>query len=107
MELMHITKENYEEKVAQAGQPVLLEFSAPWCSYCRRIEGVVKKLPEAYADRTLVGQINIDESPELAKDFSVDIIPSFIVVRDGKASDKLIAPGSKADIDAWMQAQSV
>ncbi len=99
--------DNYEEKVAQAGQPVLLEFSAPWCSYCRRIEGVVKKLPQAYEGRALVGQVNIDETPELAKQFSVDTIPSFIVVREGKGGDKLVAPGSKADIDAWMQAQSV
>ena len=69
--------------------------------------GVVAKLPEAYAGRAAVAQVNIDEQPELAQRFSVDTIPSLILVKNGAAGEKLVAPGSKADIDAWMQAQSV
>ena len=37
MAMLHITKENYQELVEQSAQPVLLEFWAPWCTYCRRI----------------------------------------------------------------------
>ena len=107
MAMLHITKENYQELVEQSAQPVLLEFWAPWCTYCRRIAGVVAKLPEAYAGRAAVAQVNIAEQPELAQRFSVDTIPSLILVKNGAAGEKLVAPGSKADIDAWMQAQSV
>ena len=107
MAMLHITKENYQELVEQSAQPVLLEFWAPWCTYCRRIAGVVAKLPEAYAGRAAVAQVNIDEQPELAQRFKVDTIPSLILVKNGAAGEKLVAPGSKADIDAWMQAQSV
>ena len=108
MAMLHITKENYQELVEQSAQPVLLEFWAPWCTYCRRIAGVVAKLPEAYAGRAAVAQVNIErEQPELAQRFSVDTIPSLILVKNGAAGEKLVAPGSKADIDAWMQAQSV
>ena len=107
MAMLHITKENYQELVEQSAQPVLLEFWAPWCTYCRRIAGVVAKLPEAYAGRAAVAQVNIDEQPELAQRFSVDTIPSLILVKNGAAGEKLVAPGSKADIDAWMQSQSV
>ena len=107
MSMLQINQNNYRELVEQAGQPVLLEFWAPWCVYCRRIAGVVAKLPEAYAGRAAVGQINIDDDPALAQQFEVDPIPSLILVRDGKPGEKLVAPGSKAEIDAWMQAQSV
>ncbi len=67
MAMLHITKENYQELVEQSAQPVLLEFWAPWCTYCRRIAGVVAKLPEAYAGRAAVAQVNIDEQPELGR----------------------------------------
>ncbi|MDO4271040.1 MAG: thioredoxin family protein [Eubacteriales bacterium] len=107
MSMLKITNENYEAMVEQAKQPVLVEFWAPWCTYCRRIAGVVAKLPDAYEGRAAVGQVNIDEEPELARKFGVDTIPTLLLMKDGQPGAPLVAPGSKADIDAWMEAQSV
>ena len=36
MEAIVITKENFEEQVLRAEKPVLVDFWAPWCTYCRR-----------------------------------------------------------------------
>ena len=107
MAMLELNKENFAALAEQSAQPVVLEFWAPWCTYCRRIAGVVAKLPEAYEGRAAVAQINIDDEPALAERFGVDTNPSFILLKDGKPSEKLVAPGSKADIDAWLAAQGV
>ena len=37
MAIINITKEIFEEQILKADQPVLVDFWAPWCTYCRRI----------------------------------------------------------------------
>ena len=56
-------------------KPVLVDFWAPWCSYCRRIGPAYEKIGEEYADSLAVGKINIDEEPQLAGAEGIKVIP--------------------------------
>lgn len=96
-----ITKENFAELVERAEKPVLVDFWAPWCVYCRRIAPVVDQIAQQYDGQLVVGKVNIDEQPELEERFQVDTIPTLLLFRDGKAGEPLIAPGSKAQIVDW------
>ena len=84
-------------------KPVLVEFWAPWCSYCRRIAPALKKIDEEYADTLTVAQVNIDDVPELAQAEGIELIPTMIIYRGGKAVDSIVAPDSKAKIDAFIR----
>ena len=48
MSPIHITKADFQEKVLQGEKPVLLDFWAPWCTYCRRISSAYDKIAEQY-----------------------------------------------------------
>lgn len=96
-----ITKENFDELVLRAEGPVLVDFWAPWCVYCRRIAPALDQLAEQYGERVTVGKINVDEQPELAQRFAVETIPTLLLFRNGQVSEPLIAPGSKAQIVDW------
>lgn len=96
-----ITKENFAELVERAEKPVLVDFWAPWCVYCRRITPAVDQIAQQYDGQLVVGKVNIDEQPELEERFQVDTIPTLLLFRDGKAGEPLIAPGSKAQIVDW------
>ena len=57
MAMMKIDGMNFAEVIG-GGQPVLVEFGAPWCVYCRRIEPVLKKVAEQYDGKLMVGAVD-------------------------------------------------
>ena len=80
-----------------------MDFWAPWCGYCRRIGPAYEKVAEEYGDRLEVVKINIDEEGQLAEEAQVEVDPHPDPVRDGKAVDSIVNPGSKAAIDQFIQ----
>ena len=74
-ELCQVNAGNFEEKVLNNPLPVLVDFWAPWCGYCRRIGPAYEKIAEQYGEEMVVGKVNIDELPELAEGEKVEVIP--------------------------------
>ena len=92
----------YQKHIQEGGKPVLVEFWAPWCVYCRRITPALSKIAEQYADTLMVGQVNIDEEPLLAHEQNIEVIPTLILYKDGKSVNFVVAPESKAAIEAFI-----
>ena len=103
MAAVNINKEQFQQMI-QGDKPVLVDFWAPGCGYCRRIGPAYEKVAEEYGDRLEVVKINIDEEGQLAEEAQVEVIPTLILYRDGKAVDSIVNPGSKAAIDQFIQA---
>ena len=102
MAAINMNKEQFEQNVA-GGKIVLVDFWAPWCGYCRRIAPAYEKIAEQYGDSMLVAKVNIDEEPQLAKAEQIEVIPTLVLYRDGKAVDSIVAPESKAAIEAFIE----
>ncbi len=97
-----LSKNIFEEKIINNKELAVVDFWAPWCTYCRRIEPAYEKIGSEYGDRLLVGKVNIDDEPELAEKYQVEIIPTLMVFKDGEPVGQIVAPDSKAKIDSFL-----
>jgi thioredoxin 1 len=95
MTARHIDSEVFQREVLHSERPTLVDFYADWCGPCRAMASVVEELASDFEGRANVVKVNVDESPELATRYGVQSIPTFIVVRDGKATQRLIGVQSK------------
>ena len=50
MAVININRNQFEEMV-HSGKTVLVEFSAPWCVYCRRLAPALESVAEEYKDK--------------------------------------------------------
>ena len=101
MEVLTITKENFESEVLQSDKPVLLDFWAVWCGPCRMVSPIVDEIANE-RDDIKVGKINGDEQSELAQQFGVMSIPTLVVMKNGEIANKAVGALPKDDILALL-----
>lgn len=101
MSVMNITNENFENQVASAEKPVLLDFWAPWCGPCRMVGPIVEEIAAERPD-IIVGKVNVDEQQILAQKFRVMSIPTLVVMKNGKIVNQVVGARPKAQILAML-----
>ncbi len=101
MAIINVNLGNFND-VINGEKPILVEYHAPWCTYCRRIAPALDKIAEQFEDTILVGKSDIDENPQLAEKERLEVVPTFILYNKGIAVGKLVAPDSKAQIEQFI-----
>ena len=102
MSILNMNAESYR-KFTQAEQPVLVEFSAPWCVYCRRLAPALESVTEEYRDTLVFGAVNIDDEPELAQSEKIEVVPTLLIYQNGQVLGSIVAPESKAQLVAFIE----
>src|SRR5690625_2111224 len=85
------------EELAAIAEPVLLEFSTPWCGHCRAAQPL---LEDALADHPDVRHLKIEDGPgrRLGRSFAVKLWPTLIFLQQGNEIARLVRPGDAAAI---------
>lgn len=96
-----ITSENFRSEVLEFKGTVLLDFWAGWCGPCRAMAPVVEKLAEEHPE-VRFGKVNVDEESELASQFGIFSIPTFLVVKDGKVQAQTAGARPKEALEALL-----
>ncbi len=94
-----INKNNFQEEVLQERGTVVIDFFAPWCMPCKKMSPVVDKIAQEYEGSVKVGKVNIEEEPELAKEFGVMSIPTLIVMKEGKVQKRSVGLKTKKEVE--------
>ena len=102
MSILNMNAESYR-KFTQAKQPVMVEFSAPWCVYCRRLAPALESVAEEYRDTLVFGAVNIDDDPELAQSEKIEVVPTLLIYQNGQILGSIVAPESRAQLVAFIE----
>lgn len=94
-----LTKDNFQELVLDSQEKILVDFWATWCGPCMMLSPIVEEL----AETCRVGKVNVDEEPELARQFGIVSIPTLIVFENGKAVRQSMGYRPKSEIDAFWE----
>ncbi len=91
---MDINETNFKEKVLDSNDVVLVDFWAAWCGPCRMLAPVMESIAEEHT----VYKVNVDECPNLAKEYGIMSIPCVIAFKGGKEISRSIGLKSKDEI---------
>ena len=97
-----ITDAGFAEAIASG--VVLVDFWAPWCSWCRRLAPVIDKLAADYDGRAVVAKLNTDENRSSPGMYGVRGLPTVVVFKDGKEFAKLVGFRPEKDLRAVLDA---
>lgn len=101
MAALQITKDNFQSEILNSDKPVLLDFWASWCGPCRMVLPIIEQIAGERTD-IKVAKINVDEEPELARQYGIMTIPTLMVIKDGKIVQQSAGAKSKAQILAML-----
>lgn len=101
MSVISISKSNFHDEVMRSDRPVLLDFWAPWCGPCRMVLPLIEEIAKERTD-VKVGKINVDEQPELARQFGVMSIPTLVVMKNGRVVQQATGARPKQQILAML-----
>ncbi|MFZ9386644.1 MAG: thioredoxin domain-containing protein [Chitinophagaceae bacterium] len=78
-----LTPEQYFASIPK-DKPVLVDFGAPWCPPCVKMEPVIREIEKKADKKFVVMRIDAGIHTNLLKTLGIEPIPVFIVYRNGK-----------------------
>lgn len=98
MAVIHITENEFEEKVLQNTKPVFVDFYATWCGPCKMMAPLLEDASNENPDVDFFA-IDIDNAEEIAAEYGVMSIPNMVLFKNGEVVDRIIGKTGKQNIN--------
>ena len=93
-----VTDRDFDDVVAQAKMPVLVEFWKPGCGSCRALMRELEKLESDVSGRVLILKMNVEENFQIPAELEICSLPALALYREGKFERFIGGLGTKEEI---------
>ena len=97
-DILHLSDATFDETIAGADTPVLVDFWAEWCGPCKMIAPTLAEIASEQKGKLAIGKLNVDDNPDTARRFDVMSIPTLLVFKDGQQVKRLVGAKGKGQL---------
>lgn len=90
MTVIEVNSNNWQDKVLSAKTPVIVDFWAPWCSWCMKLMPVFEEVSKQYVGKLIFAKVNVEEDQGIAQANGVMGIPVLKIFCDGRNVGELV-----------------
>lgn len=82
--------------ILNSDKPVVIDFWAEWCGPCRMVGPIVEELAGEYADKVVIGKVDVDNNDDITAKFGIRNIPTILFFKNGEIVDKQVGAAQKS-----------
>lgn len=99
-----LTEDQFEEVVRRNSGTVLVDFYTAWCPPCKQVAPVIEQLCAENRATLKVVKMDAEENPNVAAEFRVSAVPTFVLFHAGKKVGQITGAQPKASFEKWIAA---
>ncbi len=80
----------------------LIDFYADWCGPCKAMAPIFEEIEAEYADKVTFEKVDVESDNDLAAQFGIMSIPTFVILKDDKEIDRKLGAMPKDMLKSWL-----
>ncbi len=94
--------QNNDMSVVENQALALVDLSATWCGPCQALKPIVHELADELEGQVAVFNVDVDENPDVARNYKVMSVPTLLVFKNGELVDRMVGLQSKDELKDWV-----
>ena len=101
MSAIALTNDTFQQTIGEEKRTILVDFYADWCGPCKAFAPALDELATKRGD-ALIAKLNIEDAPQIAREFGVRSVPTLIVFKNGEVANRYVGVPTQQELDTLL-----